>query len=158
VAGIRGRVTVRKDIVLVTLLIAAWMVGYTVLDRAPDNTAYRTMCVRAAQSGLDGLETARLAADDRGEAKVPSTTATVLLESAGKLVGEGQSSLAGVDPPDQRSIALRDEVTPLLVEANSVYGDLTLARGLNDRPAWQAAVARIEPLAAKLRAFVERHR
>jgi hypothetical protein len=157
-AGIRGSVTVRRGVVLVTLLIAAWMVGYTVLGRAPDDTAYRTLCVRAAQSSLDGLETARLAADARGVAKIPSTTATALLEDAGELVGEGQSAVAGIDPPDQRSIALRDEVTPLLVAANGIYGDLTLARAQNDGAAWRTALARIGPLAESLRAFVERHR
>jgi len=158
VAGIRGRVTVRRGVVLGILLLAAWMVGYAVLGRAPDATAYRTMSVRAAQSALDGLETARLVADERGEAKVPAATATSILRNVGELIGEGQSTLAGIDPPDQRSIALRDEVTPLLAQANDVYGDLTLARALNDRAAWRAAVARIEPLAKELRAFIERHR
>jgi len=158
VAGTRGRVTVRRGVVLGILLIAAWMVGYTVLGRAPDDTAYRTLCVRAAQSALDGLETARLVADERGEAKVPATTATSILRNVGDLIGEAQSTLAGVEPPDQKSIALRDEVTPLLAQANDIYGDLTLARALNDRAAWRAAVARIEPLADTLRSFVERHR
>jgi hypothetical protein len=143
---------------VVTLLIAAWMVGYTLLGGAPDATAYRTLCVRAAQSALDGLETTRLVADDHGEARVPAATATSLLDDAGTLVGDGQSTLAGVTPPDPASAALRDEVTPLLAQANKLYGDVTLARAQGDRPAWRAAVARIEPLARRLRAYVERHR
>jgi hypothetical protein len=158
VAGIGGRVTVRRGAIVLTVFIAAWMVGYTVLGRAPDATAYRTLCVRAAQSALDGLETTKLVADAHGEAAIPSTTATSLLDDAGTLVGEGQSTLGGVDPPDRPSIALRDELTPLLAQANDVYGDVTLARAEGDRPAWRAAIARIEPLAAKLRAFVVEHR
>jgi hypothetical protein len=134
------------------------MVGYTLLARAPDDTAYRTLSVRAAQSALDGLETARLVTDARGQAKVPSTTATSLLDDAGTLIEDGQSTVAGVAPPDASSVALRDELAPLLAEANAVYGDVTLARALNNRTAWRTALARIEPLAEKLRVFVERHR
>jgi hypothetical protein len=151
-------VTVRKGALVVSLLIVAWMAGYTLLGRAPDATAYRTLCVRAAQSALDGLETTRLVADSHGEAGVAAATATSILDDAGTLVGDGQSTLAGVAPPDRDSAALRDEVTPLLAQANEVYGDVARARAEGDRLARRAAVARIEPLATKLRAFVERHR
>jgi hypothetical protein len=158
VAGIGGRVTVRKGALVVTLLIAVWMVGYMVLDRAPDATAYRTLCVHAAQSALDGLATARLVADEHGEASTLSTTATAMLDDASELLGEAASTLGGVEPPDDASVALRDQVTPLLAEANRVYGDVALARAEGDRAGWHAAVARIAPLEEQLRAFIEGHR
>lgn len=141
-----------------TVLAAAWLVVSTVHGRAPDETTYRTRCVLAAQSALDGLEIARLVADGRGEPKVPSTTAMSILQNAGDLIGDGRSTLASVGPPDRTSIALRDEVTPLLIQANAVYGEVMLARARNDRAAWRAALARIGPVAASLRLFVDRHR
>lgn len=156
--GYPGHVTVRKAVVAGILLIATWMVGYALFARAPDDTAYRTLCVRAAQSALDGLETTRLAADERGQSKIPATTATSLIDDAGTLIGDAQSTVAGVAPPDSSSIALRDELAPLLAQADAAYGDIALARAGNNRPAWQAALARLTPLAEKLRAFIERHR
>ena len=61
-------------------------------------------------------------------------------------------------PPDAATRALRDELTPLLVEAARRIGDLDLAASAGDDAGIDAVVAGLRQVGDQLADFVERHR
>jgi hypothetical protein len=138
-------------------VLVCWMGGYAVTHRAPDETAYRTICVSAAQQALDGLATAGTVAGP-DEATFIDTYVTASLDDAGRLLREAGSALPGIAPPDRHSAALRDELTSLLARANAAYGDAVRARATGDVTGQRAAVARFAPIEQRLRDFIERNR
>ena len=148
----------RRWVAVIAAVLAVWMGGYAFLTRSPDATAYRELCVQAAQDALDGLGTARLSAGPVGDPELVGTYTTSMLDDAQKLIGGARASLAGPVPPDVASARLRDKVTPLLDRAERGYQDLAMARAEGDTNAQYAAAQRMQPTEDQLRAFVERYR
>jgi hypothetical protein len=143
----------RWTIVILTVL-AVWMGGYAFLARDPDAVAYREMCVRSAQSALDGLGTARTATD----AHLLGTYHTALNDDAQKLIAGSRSEIAGEVPPDERAAARRDTLMPMLDRAERLYEDLLRAQSDGDAGAQQQAVGQMRALEDQLRDFIDGNR
>jgi hypothetical protein len=144
----------RKWIATIGALVILWMGGYACLSRDPDATAYRELCVQSAQSALDGLSTARLSTD-RG---LLDTYQTSLSHDARQLIGQARTQLAGQVPPDGRSARRRDDLMPLLDQAERIYADLDKGRGDGDEQAVRDAAARSAATEEQLRRFIDGNR
>jgi hypothetical protein len=143
-------------VIALVAALAVWIVGYSLTHREPDPVAYRTVCVNAAQSALDGLVTAGTVSSE--QQRLIDTYVTGTMNDAGGLLTKASTQLPGLTPPDQHSSELRDELTPLLTAANGLYGDAMRARGNGDAAGEQAAVARFGPIERKLQDFIDRNR
>lgn len=148
----------RRWIISIAVVLAVWMAGYAFLSRSPDATAYRQTCVQAAQDAVDGLGTTRWSADAQGDRQLWGTYATANIEDARKMVRTARSSLAAQTPPDDASARLRDEVLPLLDQAERVFEELDAARSQGDTPAQYAAARKMQPIIDALRSFIDKTR
>lgn len=142
---------VRRWVIGIVAVLAIWVGGYALLSRDPDTVAYREMCVRSAQSAVDGLGTARLATDDG----LPAAYQKVLKDDARTLIAQARSEIAVVTPPDSASARRRETLLPLLNEAEQAYLDLTRARTADTE---RQAAQHMAALAELLRAFIEGNR
>jgi hypothetical protein len=146
--------SVRRWTITILVILAVWMGGYAFLTRDPDTVAYREMCVQSAQSALDGLGTARMAAD--GDLLSPYRTS--LDKDAQKQIGGARTQIAGQVPPDERSTARRDTLMPLLDQAETAYADLIRAQADEDEGGQHKALDQIRALEDQLRDFIDGNR
>jgi len=144
----------RRWSIAIVAVLALWMGGYALLARDPDAVAYRESCVQSAQSTLDGLGTARIATDDG----LLSSYRTALDDDAQKLIVQARGQVAGLVPPDSRSVQRRDALLPLLDESERAYADLMRSQTDHDSAAQQRATERIRTLEDQLRAFIDGNR
>jgi hypothetical protein len=135
-------------------VLVVWTAGYAFLTRDPDATAYRELCVQSAQNALDGLGTARMAADDG----LIATYQTAMTDDAGQLIGQARSQLTATVPPDDRSGRLRDTLVPLVDRSERLYEDLVRSQAAGDEPAERAVIGRMADLQDQLRDFIDGNR
>lgn len=107
----------RKPFIVLAVLVVAWMAGYAYLSRGLDATAYRELCVKSAQSALDGLDLARRAT----AADLPGPYTTAVLGDAQTMIQASRSTIAGQPPPDEVSKSRQAALLPLLDQAERAF-------------------------------------
>ena len=143
--------------VLLTLALLAggWLAYETA--RPPDFHTYRVTAVEAAQAAHDGLLVAGLTADAFLQGRALGPYASTVLDDAGDSVADASARFAALAPTDERTVAIRDELTPLLAEANVRLGDVRRADANGDAAALREATRRLTPLAERFAQFLDRH-
>jgi hypothetical protein len=135
--------------------IGGWL-GYA-SSRPPDFHEYRVTAVEAAQAARDGLLIAGLTADALLGGRAMAPYVSTVLDDAGSSVADAGGRFAALAPTDQRMVAIRDELTPLLTEATTRLGDVLRAEANDDVPALRESIRPLRPLADRLAAFLDRH-
>jgi hypothetical protein len=144
-------------VALGVVIVLVW-VGLAYCSGPADAHEYRRTAVQAAQAGLNAVRTAALTGVADRDGKLVDPYLSVLIDDSAGAVASAQDQLAAQPPPDAATRALRDELTPLLVEASRRIGDLDLAASSGDDAAIDAVVAGLRQLGDELDGFVGRHR
>lgn len=128
-------------------MVVCGLLGYC-SAQPPDHHDFRVTAVQTAQAAHDALRTADLTGKAVRDGHAPGPYAAVLLDDSAKSLGAAVSTFAELSPPDAASVAMRNELLPLLGEA---------VQRLGDAAADPAHTDGIAPLADKLGDFVQRH-
>jgi hypothetical protein len=144
-------------VALGVVIVLAW-VGLAYCAGPADAHEYRRTAVQAAQAGLNAVRTAALAGVADRDGKLVDPYLSVVLDDRAGAVASAQDELAAQAPPDAATRTLRDELTPLLVEAARRIGDLDLVALSGDDAGIDAVVAGLRQVGDQLDGFVERHR
>jgi hypothetical protein len=147
----------RIFVVLLTLAVLAggWLAYDT--TRPPDFHPYRVTAVEAARAAHDGLLVAGLTAGAFLEGRALSPYVSTVLDDAGESVADASARFAELAPTDERTVAIRDELTPLLAEAIVRLGDVRRADANGDAGALREAIRPLTPLAERFAGFLDRH-
>ena len=119
---------------------------------------YEGKAVTTAESALSQVETVRLAAEAAGEGHVFGPYLSVLISDQEDALTGLQATFASIQPPDERSDALRSELDEVL---SGSLDDVAAARIAARRSQFAGMAAMVEPLgrdADALRQFIEEHR
>ena len=139
------------------VIVLAW-VGLAYCAGPADAHEYRRTAVQTAQAGLNAVRTAALAGVADRDGKLVDPYLSVVIGDSAGAVASAQDELAAQFPPDAATRALRDELTPLLVEAARRIGNLDLATSAGDDAGTDAVVAGLRQVGDQLDDFVQRHR
>jgi hypothetical protein len=132
-------------------VVALFWGGAGYLDTGPaDFHDYRVAAVGAARSARDALASAELTGKAVLAGKVTAPYAGSMLDDARDALAAAAERFRDASPPDGAAEALRDELEPLLVRANTVLSGL-------DSEVTDETVRRVDPVAGGLDDFVERH-
>ncbi|WP_433362607.1 hypothetical protein ACQPZX_30625 [Actinoplanes sp. CA-142083] len=142
----RGRAVIAGT--AVALLWAGF--AYNV-SRPADAKQYQRTMLQVAEAAHDATQTGRLVGEQELAGNVTGAYAITAFGDATKALAGAQQKFAGEGPPDDRSAALRDQLSPLLSEAVLTLGDTAQA---GDDKALRDGVRRLDVLAGKLSAFV----
>jgi hypothetical protein len=143
--GVRRRIMAGALVGL--LVVVCGLLGYGSVQ-PPNHHEFRVTAVRTAQAAHDALRTADLTGGAVRDGNAPGPYAAVLLDGSAKSLGSAVSTFAELSPPDKASVAMRDELLPMLTEA---------VRRLGDAAADPTHTDGVALLADKLGGFVERH-
>jgi hypothetical protein len=116
-----------------------------------DFPAYERTMVQVAGSAHDAAQTGRLTGEQELAGKVTVLFARTSFDDAAKALAGAQKKFASQGPPDDRSAALRDRLSPLLAAAVVALGDTAEAP---DDAALRAGVQRLDELADQFDDFL----
>lgn len=139
------------------LLLVAWGVFAYASSGPPDFHTYRVTAVQTAQSAHDGLIVTALTATAQLDGRALAPYVSTMLDDAGESVGEAAARFAALSPTDEQTVAIRDELKPLLDQTVTRLGDVRRAEANDDMRALRTAVAPLRPLAERLTEFLDRH-
>ncbi|MFI5890086.1 hypothetical protein ACIA5D_08185 [Actinoplanes sp. NPDC051513] len=142
----RGRAAIAA--VAVVLLWAGFAYD---MSRPADGKQYRRTMLQVAEAAYDATQTGRLVGEQELAGNVTAAYAITAYDDATKALAGAQQKFAGEGPPDDRSAALRDQLSPLLSDAVLTLGDTAQAR---DDRALRDGVRKLDVLAGKLDDFV----
>jgi len=137
--------------------LLAWL-GLAYCTAPADAHEYRRTAVEAAQASLAAVRTVALAGAANEDGKLLDPYLSALIDDEAGSVAGAQQRLAALPPPDPATRALRDELTPLLVEAARQIGDLDGATSAGDREAVDAHVDGLRRVGDRLDDLVGRYR
>ena len=143
---------------LVALVVGAWGVGGYLVTKPTDFHDYRKTAVQAAQSAYGAVTTARLTGEARGDARLYRRYAGTMLDDARDALAGAAKQFSATAPPDDVTNAIREQLAPLLVDADTTLGAVERALDDEDDAALAAAVAALEPVGEALADFIEEHR
>jgi hypothetical protein len=148
-------VSTNRRIAVAAAAVAVFWAGLAFnLTRTPDYDAYHRTLLQVAESAHDATQTGRLVAQEQLGGRVNGAFASAAFGDAAKALAGAQRKFAGQGPPDARSAALRDGLSPLLSQAVIALGDAAEAAG---DTRLKAASDRLDQLAGQLRAFITAH-
>jgi hypothetical protein len=125
------------------------------LSRPPDYDAYHRTLLQVAESAHDAAQTGRLVAQEQLAGRINAAFASAAFDDAAKALAGAEKKFAGEGPPDERSAALRDRLSPLLAAAVIALGDAAEAAG---DTALKTASDQLDQLSRQLRDFITEHR
>jgi len=131
-------------------------VGY-LSTRPTDFHSYRVAAVGSAQSAYTGLVSGQQASRALAASRIPPPMATAMLGDSRSAIAGAQKRLARDAPPDERTTAMRDELAPLLLQADAAISGLEDAVAHGGAVELRARADAADPVADHLRRFVEEH-
>jgi hypothetical protein len=135
--------------------LVVWL-GLAYCATPPDAHEYRKTAVEQAQATLGAVRTVAVAgAAARDGRLVPPYLATVIDDATGS-VASAQRQLDAQPPPDAGTVALRDQLAPLLLDAARQIAGLD--RALSGEGDVAASLDGLGRLGDRLADFVERYR
>jgi hypothetical protein len=137
--------------------VLVWL-GLAYCAAPPDAHEYRRTAVQSAQAALAAVRTVVLAGPADRDGKLFPPYLSALIDDEAGAVTSAERELAAEPPPDAGTRAVRDQLTPLLVEAGRQIADLDAAESAGDRPALAAHLDALRAIGDRLDAFVERYR
>ena len=145
---------IRLSIVLAAVL-ALWAGFAWTVTRPDDFADYSRTVGQVAGATHDATRTGWLTGQQQLAGRVTAAFASTSYDDAGKALAGARKQFAAAIPPDERAVSLRDQLGPLLAEAERSFGD---AAGAADRTALATAVDRLEEVSQQLEEFIEAHR
>jgi hypothetical protein len=148
----------KRRVIIVAAVTAAVLVGLGVTSQLPsDYDSFREAAVKAAQGSLAGVRSLLLAAEaGRHGNMLPPVLSTVVDDSRTAATTAAQQ-IGLEDVPDERSAALRDELSPLLTDAIRTIADTARAIDDGDDTQLREALDRLSATGDKLDEFVTRY-
>jgi hypothetical protein len=123
---------------------------------ASNFAAYEEDAVNTAEAALSAVETARLTVRI-ADGKAFSPSVTILLEEAEDDAEGAQSTFGSVQPPDERSDRLREQLDRLLAQAVDVLANLRIAARRDELKSLPSIAEPLESLSEQLEAFAAEH-
>ncbi len=145
------RPVAKLTIVLVALGLLWGEVAYS-CSRPPDSEDYHRTVVQVADSAHNATRTGWLTGRQKLAGQVFDTFASAAFDDATKALAGASKQFAEQGPPDERSAALRDELSPLVEDAVRWLGSAAQAQ---DDEALRTAVEALGALADRVEAFIE---
>jgi hypothetical protein len=143
---------------LLALLAVAWGgVGY-LMTKPTDYHDYRVTAVQSAQSAYNAVATVAVTGAAELDGRVFEPYLSSVLGDARKALAGAATQFAELAPPDDLTTAMRDQLGPLLLTANSTVGDVERAAADQDDQALRQALRSLDPVADQLSSFIEDHR
>jgi hypothetical protein len=133
-----------------TLLLSGCMVGPAL---GPDS--YRGKAQSSVQAVLSEVETARLIAEQFTRGRVPKPYADEVVSASEDAAGWIGDAFGTVQPP-RESDPIREEISDLLEEAESLIADVRIATRRGDKSELARLQEDLRRLAERLRAAEER--
>ena len=137
------------------LLIALLCAGCVGPARSFDT--YEGKAATTADSVGSAVETARLAVDAASEGRAFSPYLSVVFAEAEDDAGASGATFATIQPPDERSAALRTELLDLVGRAEDVLADLRISVRWGELDRLDEIAGPLGPISAQLTAFAETH-
>jgi len=138
--------------VLASLALAALAacVGPARTDRV-----YEGKAVETAKAVRSAAESARLASAAAGRGNATGQYASVVLGDAEDDAGAAVGAFDSIQPPNEAADSLHDRLEPLFTSVTSILRDLRIAARRTDLARLPAIARGLEPVIAKLAAFVD---
>jgi hypothetical protein len=126
---------------------------------APARTfdAYAGKAADAAESSVSALRTAILGARVAAEGRSFPPTISILVSETEREVTGARDAFISIQPPDQSSDRLRDELLPMLDMAVNGLSELRITARRADLEALPARAAQLRDLADRLEAFAQEY-
>ena len=120
---------------------------------APNLEAYQGKAVDAARSGSSASGTALLTGTtfERGDLARP--TAVIILQDAEETAAAARDAFASIQPPDDASDRLRDQLLPILSRLTLEIGDMTIAARRGDTAGLVGPTTAVERSSEELERF-----
>src|SRR4051794_12819203 len=126
---------------------------------APDDAAYQSKAVLAAQSALSAARTALLSTRTHADDRLPGTYLEPVLVDAEQALGSVRATFDSVQPPATSAAdELRAALDPLLESAASDVTELRIAARRNRTDALGSVAEDLSGIADQLEAFTREHR
>jgi hypothetical protein len=124
---------------------------------ARSSDAYEGKAADTAESVASAVETARLAVSAARDGRAFAQYLSVVLTEAEQGAGGSGNVFATIQPPDQGSARLRDELLDLVDRAESVLADLRIAVRSDQLERLPDIARPLEALGEQLARFAEEH-
>ncbi|SBT65794.1 hypothetical protein GA0070622_2806 [Micromonospora sediminicola] len=144
--------------VVATLVAGGWGAAGYLTTKPTDFHDYRRVAVQAAQSTLHAVATTRMVGSAASQDRLWSPYVSSVLDDARDAFAGAAKKMAGETPPDERTTAMRDELTPLMSTADERMTEAEEAIDAEDATALRRAVDALAPVAEALSIFIEEHR
>lgn len=122
---------------------------------ARDAGPYASKAKRSADSALSAVATVQMVADAAGDGKVFGAFASVAVDQQEDAITEIAQTFRSVQPPDDESVALRDQLGALLDEARDHIATVRIAVRRGDLDGAADAATPLAGDAERLEAFGE---
>jgi hypothetical protein len=120
--------------------------------------AFEEKAATTAQAAISAIETAQLAIRVAQEHRAFAASIAVTLDEAENDASSAQSTLGSIQPPDNRSRAVSDELDSILDPAIKVLTDLRIDARADRLDELARGEAPLHAATDKLTAFLEAHR
>jgi len=119
--------------------------------------AYEGKAAASAESSLAAVRTAVLAVRTSERRRLPETYLAVVAEQAEGDATSVAGQFSSIQPPDERSDRLRDQLRPLLENAAGLLGLVRIRARRGDLDALAPVIARLTAVAGALDRFAGAH-
>ncbi len=120
--------------------------------------AYEEKAATTAESVLSAVETTRLALKAALEDKALGAYTTIMFDEAEEAASGATSTLISIQPPDDRSRRLLDEIEPVLNDAVDAITALRVAARGGESDEFRMWLEPLAKASADLNEFVDSHR
>ena len=141
---------------------AALTIGATACINHPIGPArtfgsFEGKAVTTAESALSAVETVRLLATTASEGSSFSSFTAVAVSEQEDALGGLRGTFASIQPPDDESVALRQELTPILDAAFDDVGDVRIEVRRGHLSELDVVAAPLEQVSSNLQSFIDEH-
>ncbi|MET0144712.1 MAG: hypothetical protein ABW328_08020 [Ilumatobacteraceae bacterium] len=152
--GLRRLLVVVSGAVLV--IVAAGCVTHPI-GAARTYDDYERKATTTAESARSAVATVRLLAEAAGDGNTFGPFAAVVVSEQEDALGGLRGTFASIQPPDDRAVELRDELTPILDDAFTGVGDVRIAVRRGDLEEAARRGDALSAVSAALDAVIEAH-
>ena len=125
---------------------------------ARNDGIYASKAAASADSALSAVATVQMVAEAAGEGRVFGSFASVSVDQQEDAITEIAQLFRSIQPPDDSSVALRDELGAMLDDARDHIATVRIAVRRGDLDGAATAAAPLADDAEQLEAFGEAHR
>jgi hypothetical protein len=143
---------------LLALLAVGWAGAGYLMTKPTDYHDYRVAAVQSAQSAYNSVATVAVTGAAKLDGRVFAPYLSTVLDDARKALAGAAKQFAKQAPPTVATVAMRDQLGPLLLTASSTVGDVERAAADRDDRALRQALRSLDAVGRDLSKFIEDHR